>query len=95
MGGGRETPKAFPLRGSLFAVPAGFMVLPRALPLGELDAKRPERARPLTETPSVSHSLDTVPFWHYRATSPGRGRLSQWGASGETANFSARRMMED
>ena len=51
MGGGRETPKAFPLRGSLFAVPAGFMVLPRALPLGELDAKRPERARPLTETP--------------------------------------------
>ena len=53
VGGSGETAKAFPLRGSLFAVPAGFMVLPRALPLGELDAKRPERARPQTFLPGV------------------------------------------
>ena len=56
------------------AVHAKLMVLPRALPLGELDAKRPERASPLPEN-SPSHRL--------RDASP----LGD-GASGGMADFS-------
>jgi hypothetical protein len=37
-------------KGEPLAVHTKFSVSPEALPLGELDAKRPERARPFTIT---------------------------------------------